>query len=209
MFCRMIKVADNAEYEKEFKLMEEKASDLISRKIYSSLHQSAQMLHVISKVLTDSSKILSAGAFEDVPTEVLSNLGVNIVAIDPVLNTDLHFYRMHNLEKRFDVIFSTSVIEHVEEDEQFITDMAEMLAPGGFCFITCDFKPGYKEGDPLPATCVRLYTEEHLKYLTSLLANYKCKLTRRPEWNITEDELDFEWDNVKYCFMGMSFRKEE
>jgi SAM-dependent methyltransferase len=204
----MIKTAENAAYEKEFKLMRTEAPALVSRKIGPSLHQSAQMIGVITSVLGPGSRLLSAGSFEDVPTEVFTKAGVSVVGVDPVLNSDLHTYRMNNLDKRFDVIFSTSVIEHVQNDEEFVIDIAQMLKPGGFAFITCDFKPGYKDGDLLPATCVRLYTKERLLHLADIVKQYDCKLTQKPEWDITDEELDFEWDDVKYCFMGMSFRKD-
>jgi hypothetical protein len=72
MFCKMIKTAENAAYEKEFKLMRTEAPALVSRKIGPSLHQSAQMIGVITSVLGPGSRLLSAGSFEDVPTEVFT-----------------------------------------------------------------------------------------------------------------------------------------
>ena len=207
MFCKIIRIKDNEEYKKEFDLMKDAAPALVSRKIETSLHQSAQMIYQVTKALNKGSKVLSVGSFEDVPTEVFRNSGINIIGVDPALNSDLHTYRNNNLSKRFDIIFSTSVIEHVMDDEEFITDIAQMLAPGGFAFLTMDFKPGYKFGDLLPATCQRLYTKERLLHLSDLIKQYDCQLTQKPQWDITDNDLDFEWDGVKYCFMGMSFRK--
>lgn len=207
MFCRMARAADNDTYAKEFDIMSRYAPEMVSRKIFSSLHQSAQMLYFILYNIRHDDKLLSAGSFEDVPTEVLLKQGFDVVGVDPVLNTDLHTYKLRHPEEKFDIIFSTSVIEHVEDDEQFIEDICDMLKPGGLCFITCDFKPGYVTGDPLPATCVRLYTKERLMKLTRLLVSRGCELTEDPSWDVTPEELDFEWDGVRYCFMGMSFRK--
>ena len=207
MFCKMVKAADNEQYGKEFALMGEHAPEMLKRKIYSSLHQSAQMLHHVLNNIKDDSITLSVGAYDDMPTEVLEDMGYHVAGIDPVINIDLHTYRSTYKNSHFDIIFSTSVIEHVHDDEQFIADICDLLKPGGLCFITCDFKPGYKEGDLLPATCVRLYTKERLEYLAELIKKYDCQLTQKPEWDITDEDLDFEWDGVKYCFMGMSFRR--
>lgn len=208
MFCKMIKVSDNDKYEKEFELMKEHAPEMMKRKIHSSLHQSAQMLHHLLENMTNSTIALSVGAYDDMPTEVMLSMEYHVAKIDPVINMDLHTYRTADQHNEFDVIFSTSVIEHVNDDEQFIADICALLKPKGLCFITCDFKPGYNNGDPLPATCVRLYTKSDLMVLKNILEEHGCKLTEEPSWNITDEELDFEWDGIKYCFMGMSFKKQ-
>jgi hypothetical protein len=36
----------------------------------------------------------------------------------------------------YDIVFSTSVIEHVPDDETFVADMVAMLAPGGYAVLT-------------------------------------------------------------------------
>lgn len=209
LFCKMIKVSDNDKYKKEFELMEEHAPEMMKRKIFSSLHQSAQMLHYVNNDMKNDSIALSVGAYDDMPTEVMLSMGYHVAKIDPVINMDLHTYRTAHQHREFDVIFSTSVIEHVDDDKQFIADTCALLKPNGLCLITCDFKPGYNNGDPLPATCVRLYTKERLMLLKNILEEHGCKLTEEPSWDITDKELDFEWDNIKYCFMGMSFRKRD
>lgn len=209
MFCKLVKASDNHLYKKEFNLMQQYAPEMLSRKIYSSLHQSAQVLHHVLNNAAITDTLLSAGAYEDMPTEVLEKMGYNVIKIDPVLNMDLHTYRAQNPSLRVDVIFSTSVIEHVPGDLQFIVDICDMLKPGGLCVMTCDFKPGYKEGDPMPATCERLYTKSRLQGLMAWIEGTGgCKMTEEPQWDIQESDLDFTWDGVDYCFVGISFRKD-
>jgi SAM-dependent methyltransferase len=205
----MIKVSDNDKYKKEYDLMEEFAPDMMKRKIFSSLHQSAQMLHHLLENMSDHTIALSVGAYEDMPTEVLTNMGFHIAKIDPVLNMDLHTYRTAESHNKFDVIFSTSAIEHAYDDEQFIADICDLLKPGGLCFITCDFKPDYAHGDRLPATCVRFYTKGRLEYLADVADTHGCILTEEPQWDVSEDDMDFQWEGIDYCFMGMSFMKKE
>ena len=62
----------------------------------------------------------------------------------------------------FDIIISTSVIEHVEDDEQFINEMAYLLRVGGSGILTCDFKDNYKKGDDIPDADYRFYTKKDL-----------------------------------------------
>jgi len=204
---RILRASDNVKYQREFAYMEGYAEEMMKRKIFSSLHQSAQMLYYIMKYATKYSLVLSVGSYDDMPTEVLKNMGYTIVGVDPVINMDLNMYKGMHPGTEFDVIFSTSVIEHVEDDVQFIHDICNMLKPGGVCLITCDFKPGYVTGDRLPATCVRFYTKERLKQLAEVAKTCDCELIGRPQWNITDEDLDFQWEGIDYCFMGMSFKK--
>lgn len=200
-------MSENDKYKKEFDLMEEHAEDMLKRKIHSSLHQSAQILHHILNNISDDSILLSVGAYDDLPTEVLTGMGYHVAKIDPVINMDLHEYRMSPKHNKFDLIFSTSVIEHEQNDEQFIIDMCDLLKPGGLCLFTCDFKPDYVHGDPLPTTAVRFYTKGRLIYLLDSADTHGCKPTNKHEWNITPDELDFQWEGIDYCFAGVSLRK--
>jgi len=203
----MARAADNAQYQKEFDLMKQHAPEMVERKIFSSLHQSAQILHQVLNNIKKDDLVLCVGSFEDVPAEVLTKMGYTVMGVDPVFSLDLHTLRTLNPTFKYPIIFSTSVIEHVQNDEQFIADVCHMLEPGGLYIMTCDFKPDYVTGDLLPATCIRLYTKDRLDYLTKLAESFGCKLTEVPAWDVTPDEMDFEWDGVRYCFMGMSFRK--
>ena len=49
----------------------------------------------------------------------------------------------------FDVVFSTSVLEHVKGDGLFMRQIADLLARFGVGVVTCDFKEGFQVGDPV------------------------------------------------------------
>ena len=80
-----------------------------------------------------STKILSVGAFEDTAAIALKKLGFQIDFIDPVINYDLSTFmtKPSVKEQSYDIIISTSVIEHVEDDEKFIQDISCLLKNRG------------------------------------------------------------------------------
>ena len=80
---------------------------------------------------------------------------------DPVINCDLNDFvgRPSTAKETYDVVFATSVLEHVEDDEKFMRQVSELLKPGGVLILTCDFNDGYKHGDPIPSVCHRMYTQ--------------------------------------------------
>ena len=109
----------------------------MDRKISRANVQQAFMVDFIYPKFKDK-KILCVGSFEDTAYEYLKTLGVKMVGIDPRINYDLNTYKSKTNEK-FELIFSTSVIEHVENDEQFIRDICELLVVGGIGVLTTDF----------------------------------------------------------------------
>ena len=62
--------------------------------------------------------MLCVGSFEDTACYALQSLGYRIV-IDPSLNVDMAAFR-RNAERlgTYEIVFSTSVIEHVPDDER-------------------------------------------------------------------------------------------
>lgn len=188
-------------------LMRMHAPDVLERKIPESLCQSA---HMLSSLLGfKSSRILCVGCAEDVPYAVLNRLNFNITGIDPTTTgTDLHTF-VESKPGVFDVVFATSVIEHAQDDTLFIKEMCSLLGPGGSALMTCDFKPGWKPGSPLPGNCYRMYTNEKLMSFKQVLQEQSCKFSSTPKWNlITEETLDFMFEGIKYAFAGIYFRKK-
>jgi SAM-dependent methyltransferase len=154
-----------------------------------------------------STKILSVGAFEVTAAIALKKLGFQIEFIDPVINYDLStFMTKPSLKgQNYDVIISTSVIEHVKDDEKFIKDIAFLLKVGGWGILTCDFKNDYKEGDDIPDEDFRFYTKKDLN--ERLLANIpNCKIVGNPVWDC--DYYDFLYHNkYQYTFASFVFTK--
>ena len=127
---------------------------MMRRKIPEANVQQAFVLDSVYKFIKmkPKPKALCVGSFEDTAAASLKMIGYHIEEIDPALNCDLETY--FNLptttKASYDVIFSTSVIEHVPDDETFIRQIAKLLAPEGVGVLTCDYNDAYKPGDRLP-----------------------------------------------------------
>ena len=81
-------------------------------------------------------KMLAVGSFEDTAVQGLKLLNYHIDDIDPILNYDLGTFKtkpgIHT--ETYNIIVSTSVIEHVKDDEQFVKDIAYLLKKLGMRF---------------------------------------------------------------------------
>jgi len=183
---------------------------MMARKIPKANVQQAFVLDSVYKFIKTKShpKILCVGSYEDTAAASLKMLGYRIVEIDPVLNYDLDtfFHLPTTLKENYDIIFSTSVIEHVEDDETFISQIAELLEPGGVCILTCDYNNNYKPGDRLPKTDIRFYTKKD--FLERLIPCAKgCLLIDDPRWD--ESLPDFIYDGCLYSFATLTLQKVE
>ena len=148
--------------------------------------------------------ILCVGSFEDTACEHLKSLGLTMTEIDPLINVDLHTFK-ESVTETYDIIFSTSVLEHVENDELFITDICRLLTVDGTAILTCDFKEGWSAGDPVhPADC-RFYTEYDLAVrLNKIIQSCGCELVSKPEW---KGQPDFSCGGHEYNFATLVFKR--
>jgi Methyltransferase domain len=183
--------------------------DLMSRKIPEANIQQAYILDSVYKIVSKITKpkILCVGSFEDSAAASLKLLGFKIEEIDPMINYDLDVFmtKPTTVKNSFDVIFSTSVIEHVEQDEKFIIQIESLLKNGGTAFLTCDYCENYRTGDPKPSVDFRLYTQNDLKErLLSKLIN--CELIDEPQWDCPTP--DFWYEGVNYTFASFAVRKK-
>jgi SAM-dependent methyltransferase len=208
MFCRIFRANELGNYAEEVGLMQKYAPEIVAIKYQNSLYQHAAMLHYVLAAATKEMEILCVGSNGDVPAEVLKKMGYTVIGIDPSINVDLATYKKQFPDKRFDLIFSTSVIEHVEDDKQFVLDMAYFLKPGSLCLVTCDFKADFKPGDYKFADQFRLYTEKSLHELATLVCNEGCMLTDTPQWGLTPADMDFELAGLQYSAVGIAFKKQ-
>lgn len=186
--------------------MWETCPQMMSRKIPEANVQQAFILDHVYGLFKYNNQIevLSVGCFEDTVFEFLKKKGYMVAGIDPVYGYDLHKFRQ-NHGVLFDNVFATSVIEHVEKDEEFIADLCNSLKPRGWGFLTTDFKDDYKIGDPLPATDVRFYTRYDLEVrLPKILKEYDCELVDEPDWT---DKDNFVYQGHDYSFATFVFRK--
>jgi radical SAM superfamily enzyme YgiQ (UPF0313 family) len=158
------------------------APRMMSRKIPEANVQQAFVLNSVHRFITDikDPKILCVGSFEDTACASLKKMGYAIEEIDPTVNCDLHMYIETHPAPVFDIIFSTSVLEHVDDDKVFVEEIASLLKPGGIAILTCDFNNEYKLGDKLPATDLRFYTEKDMEELVQHANG--CHLIDFPDW---------------------------
>lgn len=177
----------------------------MSRKIPAGNVQQAFVLDAVRKVCDKSSQLLCVGSFEDTACESLIKLGYDVIDIDPVINYSLDDY-FNNTHKKFDIVFSTSVIEHVENDELFIAQICNLLNPGGFGILTCDFRDDYKPGDNKPGEDWRLYTKTDLIIrLNEVLKKNNCNMIGEIDY---DSPPDFTYGVCTYSFATYMFQKQ-
>jgi len=177
--------------------------DMMKRKIKEA---NVQQAFVVDMLLSYGikSNILCVGCFEDTGYEYLKAMGFDIIGIDPEINCNLDKY-LHDTKQRFDVVFATSVIEHTEQDEYFISDFCKIMDNGALGVLTMDFKEGWEKYQPKPSVDWRLYTSKDYRRLQQIMARDSCYLVDEPQ---LDAEPDFVFEGCKYSFSTMVFKKE-
>lgn len=192
------------------KLME-LVPEAMSRKITEANVQQAFVFDIVYRYLPQyqNPKVLCVGSFEDTASMSLIKMGCKIKEIDPVLNYSLqdYFALPTTTKNSYDIIFATSTIEHVPDDESFIRCIAELLAPEGVAIITCDYKEGWKSGEPKPDCDERFYTQRDLKdRLLPLMSG--CFLVDEPQWDCPNPDFILA-GRYQYTFATFVVRKEK
>lgn len=152
-------------------------------------------------------KMLCVGSYEDTAAMGLKCLGFEVEDIDPVINYYLqeYFTKPTTVKASYDIIFSTSVIEHDPNDESFIKCIGELLAPNGVAVITCDYNDQWKPGLPKPEVDARFYTKQDLKTrLLSIIPD--CELLDEPQWECPNPDFNY-LGKYQYTFASFVIRK--
>ena len=194
------------EYSVQLKELVDLCPEVAQGKIAFSDIQQAFVVAQVAKFATKDSKILCVGYNCDTAYYTLLKKGYSIDAIDPLFNMDLNtFYTSWKTNPiTYDVIFSTSVIEHVKDDILFINQIAEMLSPNGHGILTMDFNNQYVVGDRLPSTDERFYTTDYI--MNKLIPTRgDCSLVDIPDYD--KYQPDFQWEGVDYGFASLVFKK--
>jgi hypothetical protein len=152
-------------------------------------------------------RILCVGSYEDTAAMSLKRLGVTMEEVDPVLNYYLQEYysRPGTTPSSYDIIFSTSVIEHDPDDESFMRCIKGLLAPGGIAILTCDYKDQWKPGDLKPDVDARLYTQKDLRDRFQAIMT-GCSLVDRPDWDCPEPDFVY-LGKYRYTFASWVAKK--
>ena len=182
----------------------------MAKKIPEANVQQAYVFDTVYRHLSNyqQPKLLCVGSYEDTASMSLIRMGYNVEEIDPTLNYYLQEYFSKPSVKKnsYDIVFSTSVIEHDPDDESFVSCIDGLLAPGGICVITCDYKEGWKPGEPKPDVDARFYVQSDLK---ERLLRYmpSCELVDTPDWDCPNP--DFIYGNkYQYTFATFVVKKK-
>jgi len=204
---KLLNQKEHANYQSALQLMREHSPEMLSRKIAEATIQQAFTLQTALDLTPKGGLVLSAGSWEDTATESLKKLGYVVTDVDPMINSDLKTYFDNNVQfhNKFDSVVSTSVIEHVHNDEEFIDCICKLIKSGGYGIVTMDYNNGYLNGDvSKPTEDVRLYTEYDLRVrLNAVLEDNRCELL--PANYVGEN--DFCYAGHWYTFATFVFKK--
>ncbi len=209
-FNRILDNAARQQYKPIIDTLYRLLPEMMTHKIPEANIQQAFVLDAVHQVACrfESPEILCVGSYDDTAAAALKKYGYRMDEVDPVLNYDLNtFMHKPSINKgSYDVVFSTSVIEHVRDDELFVTQISELLAPGGTAILTCDYNDQYKPGDVIPQEDFHMYTQkDFMERLLPLLND--CSLVDEPQWDCPEP--DFVYSNYRYTFATLVFRKNK
>lgn len=188
-------------------LLHSLAPELMARKIAAANVQQAFVFDAVRTLAPPGARILCVGSFEDTACVGLKMMGVAVEEIDPVINYDLDDFieRPSTAKQSYDVVFATSVLEHVEDDEKFMLHLSELLKPDGVMVLTCDYNDQYRPGDEIPDVCYRMYTQKDFRERIIPSAR-QCAPIDDPAWDCPAPDFVF-GNRFRYTFATLALRK--
>lgn len=197
-------------YEPAIKKLTELVPITMSKKISDANVQQAFVFDTVYRYLSKylNPKLLCVGCYEDTASMSLIKMGYSVEEIDPMINYSLqeYFTKPTTIKNSYDIIFSTSVIEHDPDDESFIRCVSDLLAPGGVAVITCDYKDGWKPDEEKPGVDARFYTQHDLRdRLLPLMSN--CSLVDQPQWDCANPDFVY-LGKYQYTFATFVVKKD-
>lgn len=188
--------------------LKELCPDIMSRKIPDAVFQNAFIFEQARALARREDRIVLIGGYEDPIGPSLQRLGYDVTITDPQLDgrdSDAVLEECLRTGIRYDMVISCSVIEHVEEDLEFLQSLLEMLRPGGVALLTTDFRDGWQPGIAKPTPDVRLYTLERLRMIAAALP--EGSLLDAASWRAVPPY--FQYDGSDYGFCSIAFRRPE
>jgi hypothetical protein len=209
-FNRILDDDARALYKPSISKLFELVPKTMSKKIDRANVQQAFVFDTVYRHLKSfvNPKLLCVGSYEDTASMALKKLGWVIDEVDPMLNYYLQEYYTKPSTKKayYDIIFSTSVIEHDPDDKSFIEAIDGLLSENGVAVITCDYKDGWKPGEPKPDVDARFYTKFDLeKRLLSYAPSWE--LIDKPQWDCPRPDFNY-LGKYQYTFATFVIRKK-
>lgn len=200
-WCRLLRNSDRTLMKPVIQEMRERLPEMMARKIPEANVQQAWTVDLVRRVGADN--VLCVGCYEDTGFHFLNTEVNTLVGIDPAVNMSLREFRLKD-GRTFDCVFSTSVMEHVKDDDQFIRDLCDSLNSDGVCILTADFREDWNKWQPAPATDERLYTAADIARIGKILREKNCYFVDAPD---TSGAPDFHYQGHDYSFIGLVFKK--
>ena len=209
---RWNRILDNqarTQYKSVIKQLHLLAPEIMVSKIPAANIQQAFIFDAVNNFAREfaTPRMLCVGSYDDSAAASLKMVGYAMEEIDPEVNgldLDKFFHLPSTKKASYDIIFSTSVLEHVQDDELFVAQIADLLAPGGVGLLTCDYNDLHKPGDPIIPGDYRFYTQKDL--ISRILPSLKnCSLVDVPHWECSNP--DFMFLGYRYTFATLAFRK--
>jgi len=210
-FNRILDNQARAQYKPVIDQMEVLVPEIMASKIPAANIQQAYIFDAVKHFASQfqSPRMLCVGSYDDSASASLKKLGYTIEEVDPQVNgmdLNMFFNLPSTREASYDIIFSTSVLEHVEDDELFMSQMAQLLKPRGVGLLTCDYNDLHTPADPVIQGDYRFYTQKDLiARILPVLKN--CSLVDVPHWEATNP--DFIFLGYRYTFATLAFRKHD
>jgi SAM-dependent methyltransferase len=208
-FNRILDDKNRLLYKQTIQKLKEYVPNTMAKKIPEANVQQAFVFDTVYRYLSNykNPKILCVGSYEDTAAMSLKKMGIQIEEIDPTYNYSLQEYctKPSTRKNSYDIIFSTSVIEHDPDDESFVKCIADLLAYDGIAIMTCDYKDGWTRGEPKPECNERFYTQNDLKNRLLPLM-HDCHLIDEPQWDCPNPDFNY-LGKYQYTFATFAVKK--
>lgn len=139
--------------------------------------------------MVKAKKILDVGGGGSLLAVGLAWVGMKVTEVDPgevgswidaqnkTVGNEIKFYQKDlfefDTEERYDMVASTSVIEHLPNDHEFIKKLASFVKPNGLLVLTFDFHP---DGVQKVSGHIRTYNKESVEEILKMLKPMGFKL---------------------------------
>jgi SAM-dependent methyltransferase len=178
----------------------------MARKINEANVQQAFVVEAVLNLSNFGGNYLCVGAFEDTACEFIETAHALKVDKTDMAWGDLPFEKQGIISK-YSCVFSTSVLEHVDNPAIFIMAICEALRPGGIGILTCDFAENWPQGMEYPPTDQHMFTVDNLARFGVLINRLGCTLIDTPDWYNAPKDFTYQ-GKYKYDFATFVFRKQ-